>query len=42
MKTDAGVGIRSMINHIVVRIDVAGGSEGFATQMFISQPFPFY
>jgi len=42
MKVDAGVGIRAMVNHIVVRIDAAGGDEGFGTQMFISHPFPFY
>lgn len=42
MKVDGGVGIRAMINYIVVRIDAAMGSEGFATQMFISHPFPFY
>jgi hypothetical protein len=42
MKYDGGVGIRAMVNYITVRIDVAAGPEGFATQMFISQPFPFY
>jgi hypothetical protein len=42
MKVDAGVGIRAMINYIVVRVDFAGGSEGFGAQMFVSHPFPFY
>jgi hypothetical protein len=42
MKYDGGVGIRAMINYIVVRIDLAMGSEGFGAQMFISHPFPFY
>ena len=42
MKVDGGVGIRTMINNIVVRIDLGMGDEGFATQMFISHPFPFY
>ncbi|MGZ8463195.1 MAG: hypothetical protein ACXWWT_10170 [Candidatus Deferrimicrobiaceae bacterium] len=42
MQYDGGVGIRAMVNYITVRIDVAAGPEGFATQMFISQPFPFY
>ncbi len=42
MKYDAGVGVRAMVNHIVVRIDVAAGTEGWATQMFVGHPFPFY
>jgi Omp85 superfamily domain len=42
MKYDAGVGIRAMVNNVVVRIDVAAGPEGFATQMFVGHPFPFY
>ncbi|MGB7971341.1 MAG: hypothetical protein WCF31_05160 [Candidatus Deferrimicrobiaceae bacterium] len=42
MKYDGGVGIRAMINYIVVRLDFGVGEEGFATQMFISHPFPFY
>ena len=31
-----------MVNNIVVRIDVAAGPEGFATQMFVGHPFPYY
>jgi len=42
MKYDGGVGIRAMINYIVVRLDFAAGTEGFGAQMFISHPFPFY
>ena len=42
MKYDGGVGIRAMVNNIVVRVDFAAGPEGFATQMFIGNPFPFY
>ena len=42
MKGDVGVGIRALVNNIVVRIDVAMGGEGFATQMFVGHPFPFY
>ena len=41
MKYDGGIGIRAMVNHIVVRIDVAVGPEGYYTQMFIGHPFPF-
>jgi len=36
------VGIRAMVNNIVVRLDLGVGEEGFAAQMFISHPFPFY
>jgi len=42
MKYDGGMGIRTMVNNIVVRLDFGVGEEGFATQMFISHPFPFY
>jgi hypothetical protein len=42
MKYDGGVGIRAMVNNIVVRIDFAAGDEGFATQMFVGHPFPFF
>ena len=42
MKYDGGVGIRAFVNHIIVRIDFAAGPEGFATQMFVGHPFPFY
>ena len=42
MKYDGGVGIRAMVNNIIVRVDFAAGPEGFATQMFIGHPFPFY
>ena len=42
MKYDGGAGIRAMVNNIVVRVDFAAGPEGFATQMFIGHPFPFY
>jgi hypothetical protein len=42
MKYDGGVGIRAMVNNVVVRIDFAAGEEEFATQMFVGHPFPFY
>ena len=42
MKNDVGVGIRAMVNYLVVRLDFAYGTEGYNTQMFISHPFPFY
>lgn len=42
MKYDGSVGIRAMVNNIVVRIDSAAGDEEFTTQMFVRDLFPFY
>ena len=41
MKWDGGVGIRAMLKGLVVRIDVAGSSEGGSVAMMVSQPFQF-
>jgi hypothetical protein len=41
MKINGGLGVRLMAKGMTVRIDVAGSDEGFATQMFIAQPFQF-
>ena len=39
MKSSFGVGLRTMVNHLIVRIDVAGSSEGALAQLFIGHPF---
>jgi hypothetical protein len=39
MKWDVGLGIRAYVNHIVVRIDIAGSAEGFGVQMLVAQAF---
>ncbi|PWB67454.1 MAG: hypothetical protein C3F14_02155 [Deltaproteobacteria bacterium] len=39
MKADGGIGVRSLVNNVVVRVDMAAGPEGWATQMFVGQPF---
>ena len=41
MKWDGGVGFRAMLKGLVVRIDVAGSSEGGSVAMMVSQPFQF-
>jgi hypothetical protein len=41
MKWDAGLGFRAMAKGLVVRIDLAGSSEGGSVQMMVSQPFQF-
>ena len=40
MKWSAGVGLRAMVNRLVVRVDVAASDEDVITQVFISQPWP--
>jgi len=42
MKVDGGAGLRALVNNVIVRIDFGYGGEGFATQMFVGHPFPFY
>jgi len=42
MKNDVGVGLRAMVNNITIRIDVAYGTEGYNTQMFVGHPFPVF
>ncbi len=39
MKWSAGLGIRVMANHIVIRADIAGSAEDVQSQMFIGHPF---
>jgi hypothetical protein len=41
MKWDAGVGFRAMAKRMVVRIDLAGSSEGASVVMMVEQPFQF-
>ena len=41
MKIDGGLGVRLMAKGMTVRIDIAASEEGFATQMFIAQPYQF-
>jgi hypothetical protein len=41
MKWDAGLGFRAMAKGLVVRIDLAGSSEGGSVAMMVSQPFQF-
>lgn len=40
MKYDGGPGIRTMVNHVVVRLDLAAGGEGWAARRFVAHPFP--
>lgn len=40
MKWSAGAGLRVMVNHLVVRFDVAASEEDVITQVFISHPWP--
>jgi len=35
----AGAGIRSMVNHVVLRVDLAASSEDVIAQLFIGHPF---
>jgi hypothetical protein len=42
MKSDVGIGLRTMVNYITVRVDFAYGSEGYNTQMFVGHPFPVF
>ena len=39
MKWSAGVGLRTMVNHLIVRIDYAISSETSLAQLFIGHPF---
>ncbi len=41
LKWDAGFGFRAMAKGLVVRIDLAGSSEGAEAAMMVSQPFQF-
>jgi hypothetical protein len=41
MKWDAGIGFRAMCKGLVVRIDLAGSSEGASVVMMVNQPFQF-
>jgi len=41
MKWDAGIGFRAMCKGLVVRIDLAGSSEGASVVMMVEQPFQF-
>jgi len=41
MKWDAGIGFRAMAKGLVVRIDLAGSSEGASVAMMVSQPYQF-
>jgi hypothetical protein len=41
MKWDAGFGFRAMAKGLVVRIDLAGSSEGASVVMMVNQPFQF-
>ncbi|MEJ2519748.1 MAG: BamA/TamA family outer membrane protein [Desulfuromonadales bacterium] len=40
MKWSAGAGLRMMVNHLVLRVDLAASDEDVIAQMFISQPWP--
>jgi len=40
MKWSAGVGIRAMLESLVIRADVAASSEGMEVQMMVTHPFP--
>jgi hypothetical protein len=41
MKWNVGLGLRAMVQGIVIRIDGAGSDESFEVAMMISQPFQF-
>jgi hypothetical protein len=40
MKYSAGVGLRLMLNHVIIRVDVAKSSEEVIAQLFVGQPWP--
>lgn len=40
MKWSAGVGLRAMLNHLILRFDFAKSDEDFIAQLFIGQPWP--
>jgi len=39
MKISGGVGIRLLVEGLVIRLDVAGSGEGGEVQMFFGQTF---
>ena len=40
MKWSAGLGLRGLVNNLVVRADLGFSDEGGEVQMMISHPFP--
>ena len=40
MKWSGGVGLRAMVNHLILRFDFAKSDEDFIAQLFIGQPWP--
>lgn len=40
MKWSAGIGLRAMMNNIILRFDLATSDEDFMAQLFIGQPWP--
>jgi hypothetical protein len=41
MKWDAGIGFRAMAKGLVVRIDLAGSSDGASVAMMVSKTYQF-
>ncbi len=41
MKWDAGVGFRAIAKGLMIRIDAAGGKEGYGVAMMVGHPFNF-
>ncbi len=40
MKWSAGAGLRSFVNNLIIRLDVAASDEDVIAQLFIGQPWP--
>ena len=40
MKWSAGLGLRGMMNGLIIRAEVAASREGMEVQMMITHPFP--
>ncbi len=40
MKWSVGAGLRTMVNHLIIRLDVAASEEDMIAQLFIGQPWP--
>ncbi len=40
MKWSVGVGLRAMVNHLILRLDIAVSEEDAVAQLFIGQPWP--
>ena len=40
MKWSAGLGVRGMMNGLIIRAEVAASKEGMEVQMMITHPFP--